>query len=64
MRPFTGSVTFLMGSSENITCFSIPITQDDICENKESFNITLSPGMGVNIDPPVTEVFILGEERE
>ena len=67
MPPFTGTVVFFMGSPENRTCFLIPIFQDDIYENRKSFNITLSLGIGVTdviIDPVVTEVFILDEERE
>ena len=62
--PFIGSVTLFMGNPENRTCFLIPIFQDDIYENRESFNITLSLGMGLIVDPPITEVFILDEERE
>ena len=67
VAPFTGSVFFFEGSSKNRSCFLVPIFQDDIYENRESFNITLSLSMGVTlvkIDLPVTEVFILDEERE
>ena len=66
--PFTGSVAFLASfPEENRTCFLIPIFQDDVYEYRETFNITLSLGIGVTgvtIDPPVTEVFILDDERE
>ena len=65
MPPFIRFVTFLSGNTENRTCFTITILQDDIYENSESFTIPLSLGQGISgveIDPPVTEVFILDEE--
>ena len=60
------TVTFFQGSAER-TCFGIVIIQDNLYENRESFSVTLSLGMDVTdvtIDPSVTEVFILDEERE
>ena len=49
------------------TCFNVSLTDNNVYENTESFNVileldTFTIQSGVRVDPPVTEIFILDND--
>ena len=48
-------------------CFDVSITDDNLYENTESFNVvleldTFTPQSGVRVDPSITEIFIIDND--